>query len=120
MKSHHDPRHLRRIRNMQSLFAYGNSQTPPETTDAQDIIKHLSAIDLKIVQIAPKWPIDKMNQVDLAILRCAVWEILYQPNTPVKVVIDEAVEIAKEFGTETSSSFINGCLGSLINQHDPN
>jgi transcription termination factor NusB len=116
VKSHSDPRHLRRIKNMQSLFAYDSGNSLPSTPDAINIIAKITDIDSAIRLKAPKWPLDKINKVDLAILRCAVWELLWQKTAPPKVSIDEAVELGKEFGTETSSSFINGCLGSIINQ----
>lgn len=99
---------------MQSIFAWDCGNSQPSTTDSADIIKHISEIDAIIHTDAPKWPIDKINKVDLAILRCAIWELLIQKTTPPKVIIDESVELAKEFGTDTSSSFINGVLGSII------
>jgi transcription antitermination protein NusB len=120
VKSHQDPRHLRRIKNMQAIFAYNYGNISPSTPDSPQIIAHLTEIDALISANAPKWPLDKINHVDLAILRTAVWELKYQPKTPPKVVIDEAVELAKEFGTDTSSTFVNGCLGSIIKEnHEP-
>jgi len=99
---------------MQSIFAYDCGNTEPSTVDTPKIIENLAKIDKLISQNAPKWPLDKINKVDLAILRCAVWELLNKSETPSKVVIDEAVEIAKSFGTESSHSFVNGVLGSII------
>ena len=61
---------------------------------------------------ATEWPINRLNKIDLAVLRLAVYELKYE-ETPPKVVIDEAVELAKEFGSENSSSFINGVLGTI-------
>lgn len=118
VKSSHDPRHLRRIKNMQSIFAHNIGNSELVTADSPDIISHLPEINELITQFAPKWPLEKINHLDLAVLRCAIWEIKFRPETPPKVVIDEAVEIAKEFGTETSASFVNGVLGGIINQHD--
>ena len=103
---------------MQAIFAYNCGNLAPTTPDSPDIISHLHDIDELIKTNAPKWPIDKINQVDLAILRSAIWELRFQTKTPPKVVIDEAVELAKEFGTDTSSSFVNGCLGSIIKETD--
>lgn len=103
---------------MQSLFAYHSGSTEPITTDSADIISHIEEIDTAIKTYAPKWPLNKINQVDLAILRCAVWELLFQKQTPPKVVIDEAVELAKEFGTDSSSAFVNGCLGGILKTND--
>ena len=120
VKSHQDPRHLRRIKNMQAIFAYDAGNPDPSTPESLEIISHLIDINTVISQIAPKWPLEKINKVDLAILRCAIWEIKFINKTPPKVIIDEAVELAKEFGTDTSSAFINGCLGGIINQpHEP-
>lgn len=103
---------------MQSLFAYNMGNSEPSTPDSTDIISHLSEIDSQISTYAPKWPIDKINQVDLAILRCAIWELTFSQKTPPKVVVDESIELAKEFGTDTSSSFINGCLGGILKTND--
>lgn len=99
---------------MQAIFAWNCGNLSPSTADSAKIIANLEVVDSLIKTNAPKWPIDKINQVDLAILRCAIWELRFQTKTPPKVIIDEAVELAKEFGTDTSSSFVNGCLGSII------
>lgn len=99
---------------MQLLFAWASGNPNPDLTDIQPIIDNLSLIDQIIQTHAPKWPISKINQVDLSVLRCAVWEIKYKPDTPIKVVIDEYVEIAKTYGTDTSGPFINGVLGSIL------
>lgn len=101
---------------MQAIFAHDCGNSHPFTPDTPSIIDNLTTIDSIIKSIAPKWPLEKINKVDLAILRCALWELTITKDTPPKVVIDEAVELGKEFGTDTSSSFINGCLGSIINQ----
>ena len=108
---------------MQAVFAWNSGTSGPTSTDSEEIIKSLPQIDEIISKNAPTWPLEKINRVDLAVLRCAIWELLIQKKTPPKVVIDEAVELSKEFGTETSSSFVNGCLGTIIketeNELDP-
>ena len=64
---------------------------------------------------APSWPIDQIATMDLAILRLSIWELAFKDKKePYKVVVDEAVEIAKEYGTGTSGGFINGVLGTII------
>lgn len=64
---------------------------------------------------APVWPIAQIAPIDLATLRLSIWELLYKKNKePYKVVVDEAIEIAKEYGSESSPKFINGVLGSII------
>jgi N utilization substance protein B len=98
---------------MQAIFAHEFGNLQP-SKDRDLIISSLPEIDQKIAQNAPKWPLDKINKVDLAILRVALWELIYQSHTPPKVVIDEAVELAKEFGADHSPSFVNGVLGSAL------
>lgn len=114
MKNKFDPRHIRRIENMQSIFAYEFGNNEPHSANSKEIIGHIKEIDQLIQENAPKWPIEKINKIDLSILRCAFWELIYEKKTPPKVIIDEAIEIGKEFGTNSSSSFINGVIGSAI------
>ena len=114
VKNKNDPRHLRRIENMQAVYAYIFGNNKLQSPDLDKIISHIKKIDQIIKKGAPKWPLDKINRVDLSILRTAIWELLYQKKTPPKVVIDEAVELAKEFGSQTSHSFVNGVLGSTV------
>lgn len=71
-------------------------------------------IDAMITECAPEWPLDKIAKVDLVILRIATFELLYGQKTPEKVAVDEAVELAKEFGSDTTFKFVNGVLGSVI------
>ncbi len=78
------------------------------------IKKHQHEIDGIIEKCAPEWPVDKIAKVDLVVLRIAVFEILYDTEAPDKVVIDEAVELAKEFGSDTSGKFVNGVLGTVV------
>lgn len=114
MKNKFDPRHLKRIANVQALFAWSCGNNEPHTEDSDKIIKKIPKIDNIITQNAPKWPLDKINKVDLNILRYAFWELFYFKKNPEKVVIDEAIEIAKEYGTESSSAFVNGVIGSAL------
>jgi N utilization substance protein B len=76
--------------------------------------EHVSELDDVIAKCAPEWPIDKISKIDLVILRISIYEILFGKNTPDKVAVDEAVELAKEFGNDTSGKFVNGVLGSVI------
>ena len=99
---------------MQAIFAWDCGKNDLESKDTPSITTKIIEIDNIISQNAPKWPIDKINKIDLAILRVALWELLTKKDTPSKVVIDEAIEMAKEFGAESSSSFVNGVLGSAI------
>jgi N utilization substance protein B len=73
-------------------------------------------LDLVIAKYAPEWPLDQIAAIDRNILRIAAWEFSVQRLTPVKVVINEAVELAKEFGSDSAPRFVNGVLGSLAEQ----
>ncbi len=117
MKTSTDPRHLRRREAVKVLFAetFAKQPKPPELV--AKILKSQKKLDKLISNAAPQWPIDKLNKIDLAILRLAVYE-LENEDTPPKVVIDEAVELAKEYGSESSSSFINGVLGTIYKDVD--
>lgn len=125
MKTATDPRHLRRREAVKVLFAetfvhapqtgagFAKQQQIPEL--AKKILAQKVKLDKLIEKAAPQWPVDKLNRIDLAILRLAVYE-LENEDTPPKVVIDEAVELAKEYGSESSSSFINGVLGTIYKE----
>ena len=75
---------------------------------------HQEELDALIGRYAPEWPVDQIALVDRNILRMAIFEILLGDDTPVKVAINEAVELAKEFGSDSSGRFVNGVLGSLV------
>ncbi len=81
--------------------------------DTEAIFRKRQKIDKIIGKAAPEFPIDKINKIDLAILRLAVFELAIEKKEPPKVIIDEAIELAKEYGGETSPQFINGALGNI-------
>lgn len=114
MKKPSDPRHQKRIKIIKELFALSFLLQKIKEEKTKKILSNLSKIDKFISEAAPLWPIEKINKIDLAILRLAVYELTIEKTEPLKVVIDEAVELAKEFGNEQSSSFINGVLGSIV------
>jgi N utilization substance protein B len=70
-------------------------------------------LDKVIAQSAPSWPIDQMSKIDKNILRLAIFEILFDTRVPLKAAINEAVELGKRFGSDSSSRFINGVLGTV-------
>jgi len=113
MKTPQDPRHLKREKIIQEIFSFSFNQTKTRDETAQKIQKSIKKIDNIIKKSAPQWPIDKINKIDLAILRLAVYE-LTEKKEPVKVIIDEAIELAKKYGTENSPGFINGVLGDVL------
>lgn len=117
MKTKDDPRHRQRVKIMQALFQ--NSFNKTASTEVDDIVKEIHSkqarIDKLISKNATAWPIEQIGQVDLATLRLSIWELLYKKDKePYKAIVDEAVEIAKEYGTDASATFVNGVLGTVI------
>ena len=113
MKTPHDPRHRKRQRIIQDLFRVSFHKQPVGTL-AREIMNHKDILDQHIARSAQEFPIEKINKADLAILRLAVYELLIERKEPTNVIIDEAIELAKEYGGETSPGFINGTLGSIV------
>ncbi len=137
MKRETDPRHLAREIALQTLFSEDfhkdritnvKAFTSKELTKIDGIeeydkdlcIKILNGvrekkeeIDTLISEFAPQWPISQMKLVDLQILRIAIFEGFITDITPPKVAIDEAIEIAKIFGGDSSDKFVNGVLGAI-------
>jgi transcription antitermination protein NusB len=139
MKRSTDPRHQARILALQELFSrYFNIEDIPmeeitvkelleinQMTDYDEklydklldgVIDNKEKIDTLIIEYAPQWPIDQMKAVDLQILRIAIFEGFLAKITPPKVSIDEAIEIARDFGGEISSKFVNGVLGAIYEE----
>lgn len=100
---------------MQELFSYGfNKSHTTENKKFQEILSEIEEIDKWVEKSAPKWTVEKINHLDLAVLRLAVFELMVEKKAPPKVIVDESVELAKEYGSEASPGFINGALGKLI------
>ena len=78
------------------------------------VLDNREQIDDVITEFAPSWPINQMATVDRNILRTAIYEIVLCDETPTKVSINEAVELAKAFGSDSSARFVNGVLGSVM------
>lgn len=115
MKTAKDPRHLERIRIMQILYAWDfHKKKHSEHPVVSQIIGNIKLIDQEIQKAAPEWPLEKINKIDLATLRLAVYELTIDNKNPPKVIVDEAVELGKAYGSGSSASFINGALGKLI------
>jgi len=115
MKTSQDPRHKKRREIVKTLFAETFTAQPIKNEELKEIIKNLKKIDRQIKKSAPAWPVDNLNRIDLAVLRLAIYELNKGDNPP-KVIIDEAVELAKEFGSENSGSFVNGVLGTIYKE----
>jgi N utilization substance protein B len=80
------------------------------------ILSHKSEIDGEINRISKRWKVEKMNPVDRNILRIGCYELIFKADIPPKVSINEAVELAKKYGTEKSSAFVNGILDRLAKE----
>jgi N utilization substance protein B len=80
------------------------------------VLEHLQGIDTLISRYAPEWPLEQMAIIDRNVLRIAIFEFLVDTETPVKVAINEAVELAKVYGSDSAPRFINGVLGTLADQ----
>ena len=136
-------RHLGRIVAMQTLYEHdfrggGDAaiDLPPilernlnefrssidDTNFVEDIVDgvntHRASIDAVIAPAAPEWPVEQIAKIDKIILRIGVYELTIKRDVPPKVAINEAVELAKTFGGENSSKFINGVLGTIYRNSD--
>lgn len=80
------------------------------------VVDKISSIDEYIAKYSKDWTIERMSKIDLAILRVAIYEVLYKEDIPSGVSINEAVELAKKYSHEDAGSFINGILGSVYNE----
>ncbi|MGW8143047.1 MAG: transcription antitermination factor NusB [Anaerolineales bacterium] len=78
----------------------------------------VAELDAFIAEHAPEWPLDQVATIDRNIIRIALWEFAVSENIPIKVAINEAVELAKVFGSDSSPRFINGVLGSLASRQN--
>lgn len=129
-------RHLGRTIAMQTLYEWDfNKQRESDLTQAakenvekfapgfddssftigliKGTLKHLKEIDAFITKYAPEWPLEQITVVDRNILRIGVYELHFAPDIPPKVAINEAIELAKTFGGESSGKFVNGVLGAI-------
>ena len=80
----------------------------------EKISEKLEEIDAKINEVSEGWKTGRMGKVDLTLIRLAVYEMLYEEDVPAKVAINDAVELAKQYGTDNSPSFVNGVLAKLV------
>jgi len=82
------------------------------------VTEHMKNIDQLITKYAPEWPLEQITVVDRNILRIGVYELRFAPDIPPKVAINEAIELAKTFGGESSGKFVNGVLGAIYKDMD--
>lgn len=104
-----------------TVVYYRLSETPlDEETElfvretVHGVLDTQAELDVLIHEHAPDWPVDQMAIIDRNILRIAIFELTVSQKTPLKVVINEAVELAKSFGSDSAPRFINGVLGTLV------
>ncbi len=97
-----------------------NNPAPPDirvreygSALVEGVLERRDELDKVIEDCAPSWPLDQMSRIDKNILRLAIFEILFDNRVPLKAAINEAVELGKRFGSESSSRFINGVLGTV-------
>ena len=115
--AHHPPADIYRLR-------LEETPLPDELSDfARQIIFGVlpltDMLDQIIARYAPEWPLDQIAAIDRNILRMALWEFAVYHDTPIKVAINEAVELAKQYGSDSAPRFINGVLGALADhQHE--
>jgi N utilization substance protein B len=132
-------RHLSRTIAMQTLFAWDFNdkdstrlepllksnleQFAPGFDDhgfteslVRGVLANLAAIDKYIIKYATEWPLEQITTVDRNVLRLGIYELVFDPNIPAKVAINEAIEIAKAFGGDASGKFVNGVLGAIYKE----
>ncbi len=135
-------RHLARTLALQTLFEWDFHKKPP--AEVFEVLEHTmrefapdfddkgfahvllegvmtnkEEIDGLIVKYAPEWPLEQITNVDRNVLRLGIYELLHNPDVPPKVAINEAIELAKTFGSDSSGKFINGVLGTIFKNHHP-
>jgi len=99
-------------------YIFDNNKFPEEVKEftlliVKGVISHLTEIDKAIKEYTDNWSLERITNIDRNILRMAIYEILYLKDIPKSVSINEAVELAKKFGTKSSFSFVNGVLGKI-------
>lgn len=132
-------RHLSRTLAMQTLFAWDFNdrqgididkiieenfhQFAPNFDDhgfvislVKGVMSHLEDINAYIIKYATEWPLDQITIIDRNILRIGIYELVFDPNIPAKVAINEAIEMAKTFGGDSSGKFVNGVLGAIMKE----
>jgi len=85
----------------------------------RNIFENLKDIDSIISQYLENWTLDRLSSVDRNVLRLGTYELLYESDVPIEVTIDEAIEIAKKYGTENSGKFVNGVLDKIAKEKAP-
>ncbi len=109
---------------LEGVFERATKEFTPKTEESDEFVKelvegvqkNLKEIDKLIRKYAPQWPIEQLTAVDRNVLRLGTYELVFSENIPSKVAINEAIELAKTFGSESSGKFINGVLGAIYKE----
>ena len=112
-----DSRHFKRIKIIQELYSQFFNKTDIRHEKTTKVFENMEAIDEYIKKAAPKYQIDKIAKVDVAILRLAIYEMLFEKTEPYKVIINEAIEAAKDLSGDKSPGFINAVLGKIYEDY---
>lgn len=111
---------IKKSEDIDQVIEWNKKEFAPEFDDknfinelVHDVMDHLPEIDKLIQKYAPEWPIDQITGVDRNVLRLGLYELKYAENIPAKVAINEAIELAKSFGGDSSGKFVNGVLGAI-------
>lgn len=113
-RSRHDPIRALERRSSDGILASGASTYAKSLI--QGVLENREKIDKIVAKLAPTWPINQIAVVDRSILRIAVFEVMFGGDVPYKAAINEAVELAKIYGSDSSPRFVNGVLGSLMDE----
>lgn len=111
-----DPRHEHRIKIVQELYGAGFVKQPILDEVTKKILKKDGEIEKLIKKYAKKFPLDKIARVDLAILKLAIYELVFEKSQPPKVIINEGVELARQMGSDKSYGFVNAVLGKIYTE----
>lgn len=95
------------------ILEHPNCDTELEKLIISGVSKNIDSLDGYINLVAQKWPVEQISKIDLLVLRISLFEIIIAKTAPLKVAINEAVELAKEFGGDASGKFVNGVLGTI-------
>ncbi|MEK7653432.1 MAG: transcription antitermination factor NusB [Patescibacteria group bacterium] len=108
---------------IEAIMANNKQEFAPEFDDGgfiehliKGVIKNQKEIDGLIIKFAPEWPLEQITIIDRNVLRLGVFELKFDDNIPAKVAINEAIELAKAFGGESSGKFVNGVLGAVFRE----
>ena len=111
-----DPRHKIRQKIVQQLYSETFIKQSLLDKKTVEVIKNLKIVNEHIKKHAPKFPIDKIAKVDLAILQLSIYELLVEKKEPFKAIINEAVELAREMGSDKAYGFVNAVLGKIYEE----